>query len=288
MKLKANSTNDVPWRNIIIKSNLPENLNKLDEMAQNIWWSWDSEAKKLFREIDRPVWKEAESSPVQLLNLLSYDKLDALANNEEFIAKVDNVYNKFKAYLNEPMNTSRPSVAYFSMEYGLNEVLKIYSGGLGVLAGDYLKDASDSNVDLTAVGFLYRYGYFTQSLSVDGEQISVYEPQNFNTLPIKQVMDENNLPLEVEVPYPGRTVYAHVWKVSVGRVALYLLDTDFDKNNDLFRVYLLHEAVKKVCTGVHTGIFRNFDPKNHCFLPYSFLPGGAPRGHVTCASDTPF
>ena len=235
MKLKANSTNDVPWRNIIIKSNLPENLNKLDEMAQNIWWSWDSEAKKLFREIDRPVWKEAESSPVQLLNLLSYDKLDALANNEEFIAKVDNVYNKFKAYLNEPMNTSRPSVAYFSMEYGLNEVLKIYSGGLGVLAGDYLKEASDSNVDLTAVGFLYRYGYFTQSLSVDGEQISVYEPQNFNTLPIKQVMDENNLPLEVEVPYPGRTVYAHVWKVSVGRVALYLLDTDFDKNNDYDR-----------------------------------------------------
>ncbi|HNX11758.1 MAG TPA: alpha-glucan family phosphorylase [Paludibacteraceae bacterium] len=235
MKLKANNTNDVPWRNIIIKSNLPENLNKLDEMAQNIWWSWDSEAKKLFREIDRPVWKEAESSPVQLLNLLSYDKLDALANNEEFIAKVDNVYNKFKAYLNEPMNTSRPSVAYFSMEYGLNEVLKIYSGGLGVLAGDYLKEASDSNVDLTAVGFLYRYGYFTQSLSVDGEQISVYEPQNFNTLPIKQVMDENNLPLEVEVPYPGRTVYAHVWKVSVGRVALYLLDTDFDKNNDYDR-----------------------------------------------------
>ncbi|HNX88140.1 MAG TPA: alpha-glucan family phosphorylase [Paludibacteraceae bacterium] len=235
MKLKVNSTNDIPWKNIIIKSKLPENLNKLEEMAQNIWWSWDSEAKKLFREIDRPVWKEAASNPVQLLNLLNYDKLDQLANNPEFIEKVDNVYAKFKAYMNEPTNTNRPSIAYFSMEYGLNEVLKIYSGGLGVLAGDYLKEASDSNVDMTAVGFLYRYGYFTQSLSVDGEQISVYEPQNFNTLPIKQVMDENNQPLEVEVPYPGRTVYAHVWKVSVGRVSLYLLDTDYDKNSEFDR-----------------------------------------------------
>ena len=189
----------------------------------------------MFREIDRPVWKEAASNPVQLLNLLNYDKLDQLANNPEFIEKVDNVYAKFKAYMNEPTNTNRPSIAYFSMEYGLNEVLKIYSGGLGVLAGDYLKEASDSNVDMTAVGFLYRYGYFTQSLSVDGEQISVYEPQNFNTLPIKQVMDENNQPLEVEVPYPGRTVYAHVWKVSVGRVSLYLLDTDYDKNSEFDR-----------------------------------------------------
>ena len=235
MKLKSNSVNDAAWKNVVVKSNLPKSLNKLDELAQNIWWAWDSEAKKLFREIDRPVWKEAESSPVQLLNLLNYDKLDALANNEEFTNKVNIVYDKFKAYMDEPVNTDRPSVAYFSMEYGLNEVLKIYSGGLGVLAGDYLKEASDSNVDLTAVGFLYRYGYFTQSLSVDGEQISVYEPQNFNTLPIKQVMDANNQPVIVEVPYPGRTVYANVWKVSVGRIALYLLDTDFDKNSEFDR-----------------------------------------------------
>jgi len=173
MKLKSNSVNDAAWKNVVVKSNLPKSLSKLEELAQNIWWAWDSEAKKLFREIERPVWKEAESSPVQLLNLLNYDKLDALAKNEEFTNKVNIVYDKFKAYMDEPINNDRPSVAYFSMEYGLNEVLKIYSGGLGVLAGDYLKEASDSNVDLTAVGFLYRYGYFTQSLSVDGEQISV-------------------------------------------------------------------------------------------------------------------
>lgn len=235
MKLKVNNVNEPIWRDIIVKSNLPESLNKLEELSQNIWWSWNSEAKKLFREIDRPTWKEAESNPVQLLNLLSYDKLVALGKNSEFTKKVDSVYDEFKAYMNEPTNTNRPSIAYFSMEYGLSEILKIYSGGLGVLAGDYLKEASDSNVDMTAIGFLYRYGYFKQSLSIDGQQISVYETQNFNILPLTQVMDENNQPLVVEVPYPGRAVYAHLWKVAVGRVSLYLLDTDIDANDEFDR-----------------------------------------------------
>ena len=232
MKLRVNEVNEPTWRDIIVKSNLPESLSKLDILSQNIWWSWNSDAKKLFRDIDRPTWKEAESNPVQLLNLLSYDKLVALGKDAEFTRKVDSVYNEFVAYMNEPTNTNRPSIAYFSMEYGLTEILKIYSGGLGVLAGDYLKEASDSNVDMTAIGFLYRYGYFKQSLSIDGQQISVYEPQNFNILPLKQVLDENNLPVVVEVPYPGRIVYAHLWKVSVGRIALYLLDTDIDDNQE--------------------------------------------------------
>ena len=118
------------------------------------------------------------------------------------------------------------------MEYGLTNVLKIYSGGLGVLAGDYLKEASDSNIDLTAVGFLYRYGYFTQSLSMEGQQIANYEPQNFNALPLTQVMQANGEPMVLEVPYPGRTVYAHIWKVSVGRVPLYLMDTDIPQNSE--------------------------------------------------------
>lgn len=235
MKIKVNNVNEPIWRDIVVKSNLPESLSKLDELAQNIWWSWNSEAKKLFREIYRPAWKEAESNPVQLLNLLNYEKLVALGKDQEFTKKVDHVYDEFKAYMNEPMDKTRPSISYFSMEYGLTEVLKIYSGGLGVLAGDYLKEASDSNVDMTAIGFLYRYGYFKQSLSVDGQQISVYEPQNFNMLPIKQVFDANNHPVTVEVPYPGRTVYAHLWKVSVGRISLYLLDTDNDMNSEYDR-----------------------------------------------------
>ena len=235
MKIKANNVNEPIWRDIVVKSNLPESLSKLDELAQNIWWSWNSDAKKLFREIYRPAWKEAESNPVQLLNLLSYEKLVALGKDEEFTKKVDQIYDEFKAYMNEPIDKTRPSISYFSMEYGLTEVLKIYSGGLGVLAGDYLKEASDSNVDMTAIGFLYRYGYFKQSLSVDGQQISVYEPQNFNMLPIKQVFDANNHPVTVEVPYPGRIVYAHLWKVSVGRISLYLLDTDNDMNSEYDR-----------------------------------------------------
>jgi starch phosphorylase len=137
--------------------------------------------------------------------------------------------------MNTPFNTEKPSVAYFSMEYGLTEILKIYSGGLGVLAGDYLKEASDCAINMTAIGFLYRYGYFTQSLSVDGQQVAVYEPQNFNSLPIEQVKDTNDNPVMVEVPYPDRTVYAYLWKVSVGRIKLYLLDTDNDMNSEFDR-----------------------------------------------------
>ena len=232
MKIKVNSANEINLREINVKSHLPASLNKLDEIAQNIWWSWDSKAKSLFRSIDADAWVEASSNPVLLLNILKYEKLVAMGNDPEFIAKVDAVYADFRAYMDAPKPNVAPTVAYFSMEYGLTEVLKIYSGGLGVLAGDYLKEASDCNVDLTAVGFLYRYGYFTQTLSVDGQQLPVYEAQNFNNLPIKQVKDENEQPVIVEVPYPGRIVYAYLWKVSVGRISLYLLDTDNDMNSE--------------------------------------------------------
>jgi len=235
MKIKVNNVNDVNLKEISVKSYLPASLNKLDEIAQNIWWTWNSHAKSLFRQIDKQAWIEASSNPVLLLNILNYEKLVALGQDAAFIKKVDAVYDDFQAYMNVPKNTKVPSIAYFSMEYGLTEVLKIYSGGLGVLAGDYLKEASDCNVDLTAVGFLYRYGYFTQSLSVDGQQVAVYEAQNFNNLPIQQVKDANDEPIVVEVPYPGRTVYSHVWKVSVGRIALYLLDTDNDMNSEYDR-----------------------------------------------------
>jgi len=235
MKIRVNSVNEMNLKEISVKSHLPESLNKLEEIAQNIWWSWDSNAKSLFRQIDRKAWSEASSNPVLLLNILNYEKLISMGQDAEFIKKVDAVYDNFQSYMNVPRNTATPSVAYFSMEYGLTEVLKIYSGGLGVLAGDYLKEASDCNVDMTAIGFLYRYGYFTQSLSVDGQQVAVYEAQNFNSLPIQQVKDENDEPVLVEVPYPGRIVYSYLWKVSVGRIALYLLDTDNDLNSEYDR-----------------------------------------------------
>ncbi|MBN2765830.1 MAG: alpha-glucan family phosphorylase [Paludibacteraceae bacterium] len=235
MKIKVNNVNEPSWKEMNVKSNLPESLSKLEEIAQNIWWVWNSDAKSMFRTIDAEAWKEAHSNPIQLLNILSYEKLVALGNDKDFVKKLNGIYDRFKEYVNTPLRADRPSVAYFSMEYGLTEVLKIYSGGLGVLAGDYLKEASDCAINMTAVGFLYRYGYFTQSLSIDGQQVPVYEAQNFNALPIKQVMDENDNPVVVEVPYPGRVVYAYLWKVSVGRISLYLLDTDNDMNSEFDR-----------------------------------------------------
>lgn len=235
MKIKTNLVNDISWKELNVKSNLPESVKKLEEIARNIWWVWNSDAKNMFRTINAEAWKEAGSNPIRLLNILTHEELTALGNDAAFVKKLDGIYEQFTQYLNTPFNTEKPSIAYFSMEYGLTEILKIYSGGLGVLAGDYLKEASDCAINMTAVGFLYRFGYFTQSLSVDGQQIAVYEPQNFNTLPIEQVKDENDNPVVVEVPYPDRTVYAYLWKVAVGRIKLYLLDTDNDMNSEFDR-----------------------------------------------------
>ena len=232
MRIKVSDTNQVAWREINVKTHLPEKLSKLEEIAQNLWWVWNAEAMDMFRQIDSEAWQLSGSNPTLLLSILSYDKLVALSEDKAFMEKLNRIYADVQAYMQTPKDTTRPSVAYFSMEYGLTHVLKIYSGGLGVLAGDYLKEASDSNVDMAAVGFLYRYGYFTQTLSMDGQQIANYEAQNFGNLPITQVKDENDAPIVVEVPYPGRTVYAYVWQVAVGRINLYLLDTDHELNNE--------------------------------------------------------
>lgn len=235
MQIKVNKVNQNNWRELSIHAKLPEKLNKLEEIAYNMWWAWSSDAKEIFRTIDREAWKKAQSNPIVLLNILSYDKLVELSEDKDFIKKLDAVYSDFRDYMDEPVDKSRPSVAYFSMEYGINNILKIYSGGLGILAGDYIKEASDSNVDMVAVGFLYRYGYFTQTLSMEGQQIANYEAQNFNNLPIKQVMNADGTPMVVEVPYPDNIVYSYVWKVAVGRMNLYLLDTDNDMNSEFDR-----------------------------------------------------
>ena len=166
---------------------------------------------------------------------MSYDSLKELAADSKVIAQVNKVYKKFREYIDVEPDKTRPSVAYFSMEYGLNSVLKIYSGGLGVLAGDYLKEASDSNVDMCAVGFLYRYGYFTQTLTMDGQQVANYEAQNFGTLPLERVLDKSGEPVIVEVPYLDYVVYAYLWRVNVGRIPLYLLDTDNEMNSQYDR-----------------------------------------------------
>lgn len=229
MKIKSN---DPIWKDVYSQSKLPASLEGLKEMSTNLWWVWNHEGAKLFGKIDPALWKKTEGNPVQLLQNLSFQRTEEILADKELMAEITKVYADFKAYMNVKPDQTKPSVAYFSMEYGLTNVLKIYSGGLGVLAGDYLKEASDSNVDMCAVGFLYRYGYFTQTLSMDGQQIANYEAQNFNSLPLVQVMEENGEPLVLEVPYPGRTVYAYIWKVSVGRVPLYLMDTDIPQNSE--------------------------------------------------------
>ncbi|MFG6384951.1 MAG: alpha-glucan family phosphorylase [Muribaculaceae bacterium] len=235
MKLPVSKTNAPVWRDVTVRAELPAQLKPLEEMAHNLWWVWNSEGKSLFRDLNHDLWRSTGENPVMLLHRLSSDRIDEILADKVMMDRIANVYAQMREYLAKPMRKDVPSISYFSMEYGLCSCLKIYSGGLGVLAGDYIKEASDSCIDMTAVGFLYRYGYFTQTLSVEGQQIAQYEPQNFNQLPIEQVMDADGHPMIIEVPYPDRIVYSHVWRVNVGRMKLYLMDTDFDMNSEFDR-----------------------------------------------------
>ena len=235
MKLPVSKTNAPVWRDITVKAELPAQLKPLDEMARNLWWVWNSEGKSLFRDLNPTLWRRNGENPVMVLQRLSSERIDEIIADKGLMDRIADTYAKMREYLSKPMRKDVPSVAYFSMEYGLCNSLKIYSGGLGVLAGDYIKEASDSCIDMTAVGFLYRYGYFSQSLSMDGQQIANYEPQNFNQLPLDQMLEADGKPMVLEVPFPGRTVYSHIWRVNVGRMKLYLMDTDFDMNSEFDR-----------------------------------------------------
>ncbi len=235
MIIKSSYSNNPIWRDIHVHAVLPPELEPLQEISHNLWWVWNEEARAIFEDIDLKEWEKSEKNPVVMMQNLQSDITEKAIQDKDLMQRLNRVYDTFKRYMNQPYDANRPSVAYFSMEYGLSHVLKIYSGGLGVIAGDYLKEASDSRVDMTAVGFLYRYGYFTQSLSVDGQQIANYEAQNFGSLPITQVMNPDGSPMILEVPCHDRTVYSNVWKVGVGRVDLYLMDTDLEQNSEFDR-----------------------------------------------------
>lgn len=235
MKIKASNANTPVWREISVKSNIPASLQPLDEIAHNLWWSWNHEVAQLFQDMDADLWKKVEQNPVLFLQRMNYEKLEELSQDASIIKRVKQIYADFRAYMDVQPDSNRPSVAYLCMEYGLDHTLKIYSGGLGVLAGDYLKEASDSNVDLCAVGFLYRYGYFTQTLSMEGQQLAKYESQTFSELPLQREVDKNGIPVVVAVPYNNYVVHAYVWRVDVGRVKLYLLDTDNELNSEFDR-----------------------------------------------------
>lgn len=235
MLVKTNYSNSPIWRPVTTEVQLPKELQPLHKLVYNLWWVWNDDALELFNELDPKAWVESEENPVILLKSLSHQRITEIVGDPTLMKKIKSVCDKFEDYMSKPFDKAKTSVAYFSMEYGLTRILKIYSGGLGVLAGDYLKEASDSYVDLTGVGLLYRNGYFAQEISPDGQQIANADIQNFEQLPIEQVYEKDGSTMLLAIPYPDRFVYANVWKVNIGRICLYLLDTDVIQNSEFDR-----------------------------------------------------
>ncbi len=227
--------NKPDWKKVLIQQKIPDNLTSLERLSKNLWWSWNYEGGELFEMIHKERWYELKFNPIALLESLSYNELQDLSANEKIVSKLKRVTAKFDAYMAKAEEKPSDMVAYFSMEYGLHDTVKIFSGGLGLLAGDYLKEASDSNVNIIGVGLLYRYGYFKQTLSLFGDQIAVYSPQKFTHLPLIPIRDKEGNWLKVTFALPGRTMYAKVWRVDVGRVPLYLMDTDIEENTEADR-----------------------------------------------------
>jgi len=225
--------NNAPvWRTISVEQQYSEKLAGISEIANNIWFTWNCDAIELFKYIAKDESVSYCIDPIAVLKETSFERLSELENDSKFLKKYNKIYERFQKYLAEPKDSSIPSVAYFSMEYGMTDIVKIFSGGLGVLAGDYLKQASDSLYDMAAVGLFYRQGYFTQKITVSGEQDAEYEPQKFTDLPAELLKDENGEAITVQIFFPGRTVNVQAWKLNVGRVSLFLLDTDRDDNSD--------------------------------------------------------
>ncbi|MBQ0006272.1 MAG: alpha-glucan family phosphorylase, partial [Alistipes sp.] len=218
------------WKSVTVSRILPERLQALDIISKNLWWCWNQEAIELFESIDYEKWLSVHKNPIALLDLLTLNDYRRLEKDASFLARLDAVAASFASYMEEKKHRTNPSIAYFSMEYGLDPSLKIYSGGLGILAGDYLKESSDMNVNMTGIGLLYRYGYFNQKLTAQGEQVSDYVPQDFMKIPAVAVRDAEGKWVTISVAMPGRNVYARLWRVDVGRTELYLMDTDFDAN----------------------------------------------------------
>ena len=218
------------WHRLMVEKRIPERLKPLEELSRNLWWCWTVAARDLFESVDEALWVAVDRNPIVLLDKLSSARCEELCNDAEFLKRMDAVYKEFTEYMSEKPSPEHAKVAYFSMEYGLHSTLKIYSGGLGILAGDYLKEASDRNVGMVAVGLLYRYGYFTQRLSAQGAQEATYEAQNFFKLPISPVRDDFGNWITTQVALPGRTLSARVWRCQVGRTDLYLLDADYEAN----------------------------------------------------------
>ena len=232
--------NEPVWKRIIVKSRLPEKLNYLNELTRNLWWTWDDDAQNLFEQINPEIWQICEHNPVILFEQVNYDRLIELSNNEEYVRKLEDVFKGFQEYMSEKIDNRQPKIAYFSMEYGIHNSLKLYSGGLGILAGDYLKEASDSKIDIVGLGLLYRYGYFTQLITTNGDQQTKNEYQHFSKLPVIPQRHKDGNFLTIKIVLPGIVMHARIWELNVGRIKLYLLDTDFEANTPEDRAVTHH------------------------------------------------
>jgi phosphorylase/glycogen(starch) synthase len=219
------------WKKALVKPQLPKSLQALEELANNLWWTWSYEAAALFKSIDPVLWKQNEFNPISLIESLDLEQIQSLEENKDFINKLNSVYSDFKAYMAKKSEQDADRIAYFSMEFGLHDTIKIFSGGLGILAGDFIKEASDNNVNMVAVGLLYRYGYFKQKITQFGDQLAQFSPQKFTHLPLIPVRNDRGEWISIGISLPGRVLRAKVWKINVGRVELYLLDTDIDENS---------------------------------------------------------
>lgn len=222
--------NTPSWNSVLVTRHLPDKLAGLEELSKNLWWCWNESAKNLFKTVDPEVWHNSGHNPIAVLDTVGMSRFKQLAEDAEFVANLTSVMDEFNTYMAAKEERTDPSVAYFCMEYGLDTSLQIYSGGLGILAGDYLKETSDMNVNLVAVGLLYKYGYFKQILSAQGDQISKYDTQDFTKIPASPVLNEDGSWVTTSIAFPGRTLTARLWKVAVGRTDLYLMDTDYEAN----------------------------------------------------------
>jgi phosphorylase/glycogen(starch) synthase len=232
-------TNEPIWKRLLVQKNIPEKLQALEELSKNLWWSWNFDAIDLFKSIDPNLWAQSEENPIVFFDMISLDRFLKLEKDKNFLKNLDDVYSRFNEYMQNPMKQG-PKVAYFSMEFGIHDSIKLYSGGLGILAGDYLKEASDARNDLVGVGLLYRYGYFKQLISAYGDQIAQYESQKFSKTPVLPVRDEKGNWVSIHIVLPGRTLTARIWRLNVGRIILYLLDTDFEDNIEQDRTITHH------------------------------------------------
>ena len=231
------------FNKITVRPQLPKRISKLYDVSYNMWWSWNTEFLRLFKEMDIDLWEKCEKNPIKFLRLVSQDKLEEAAENEEFLKAYDEITTNFENYMNAkttwfskkyPENKN-DLIAYFSAEYGLDETVAIYSGGLGILSGDHLKSASDMGIPLVGVGLLYKHGYFHQVIDGNGQQENVYKDVDLSLLPVKAVKDPEGNDLLIDLKFPDKKIYLKVWEIDVGRVKLYLMDSDIDENPEEYR-----------------------------------------------------